>query len=96
MMNCKDVSEKISLAMDQTLPIHQRLMIRMHVLMCNCCTAVEAQLKWLRQVAQMQGPEPEPENDLEAMDIDGTLSEDAKGKIKVALEKAVQETSTAK
>jgi len=92
MMNCKDVSEKISMAMDQTLPIHQRLMIRMHVLMCNCCTAVEAQLKWLRQVAQMQGPE----NDLEAMDIDSTLSEDAKGKIKMALEKAVQETSTAK
>lgn len=80
MFNCKNISEKISLSMDQALPLYQRLMIRMHVSMCHCCKAVEEQIKWLRQVSR--APEEDPVNWL---DEEGTLSNTAKQRIKAAL-----------
>lgn len=80
MFNCKNISEKISLSMDQTLPLYQRLMIRMHISMCNCCKAVEAQMKWLRQVSRT--PEEDP---ADWPDETATLSNTAKQRIKAAL-----------
>ena len=80
MFNCKDISEKISLSMDQTLPLYQRLMIRMHITMCHCCKAVEAQMKWLRQVSRT----PEEDN-FDGSDDKSALSSSAKQRIKAVL-----------
>ncbi len=80
MFNCKDISEKISLSMDQTLPLYQRLMIRMHVGMCHCCKAVEKQIEWLRKVSR------EPEQGNFRPDEKVTLSDTAKERMKETIE----------
>lgn len=80
MFNCKNISEKISLSMDQNLPLYQRLMIRMHISMCHCCKAVEDQIKWLREVSRV--PEKDP---ADWPDSKATLSNPAKQRIKAAL-----------
>lgn len=83
MFNCKDISEKISLSMDQTLPLYQRVMIRMHVGMCHCCKAVEAQIKWLRKISR----EPE-EGHFGWTDEATALSDAAKERMKAALKRS--------
>ena len=37
MFNCKDVSQLISESMDRSLPFYQRVLLRMHLLMCKYC-----------------------------------------------------------
>ena len=80
MFSCKNISEKISLSMDQTLPLYQRLMIRMHISMCNCCKAVEKQMKWLRQASRFSGDDAAGGPDDRAV-----LSNAAKQRIKAVL-----------
>jgi hypothetical protein len=44
MFNCRQVSEKISESLDLRLPLRQRMMIRLHVLMCIHCANFRRQL----------------------------------------------------
>ena len=83
MFNCKDISEKLSLSMDQKLPLYQRLMIRMHVGMCHCCEAVGKQIKWLREASRA------PEQGLFGwQDEAAKLSDSAKDRMKAALKRS--------
>ncbi len=60
MFNCKSVSEKVSLVMDQTLPFHERLMIIMHMWMCKYCRRFKEQMLTIRKAL---GPEETAEGD---------------------------------
>jgi hypothetical protein len=42
MFRCKDVSQKVSLSMDMSLPLHHRLAIRVHLVMCRYCAGSAA------------------------------------------------------
>ena len=66
MFNCKSVSEKVSLAMDQTLPFRERLMIMLHMWMCKYCRRFKKQLLILSKAAQFA--------ELSSGDADQTLS----------------------
>ena len=59
MFNCKEVSEKVSLSMDISLPIHQRMMIRMHLLMCKYCNRFRKQLMIMRDAVRLEKPPPD-------------------------------------
>lgn len=48
MYNCKEVSEMVSDSMDRALPFYQRVLIRMHVLMCKYCTRCTEQFNAIR------------------------------------------------
>lgn len=50
MFNCREVSKRVSRAMDDTPPLHHRLMIWMHHRMCKYCVRFEIQLKLLRKI----------------------------------------------
>ncbi len=54
MFNCKSVSEKVSLAMDQTLPFHERLMITMHMWMCKYCRRFKDQMLTMRKALRLE------------------------------------------
>lgn len=54
MFNCKEVSRKVSLSLDTSLPLHQRVMIRMHLLMCRYCIRLRKQLLILRKAVRLE------------------------------------------
>lgn len=45
MYNCKEVSELVSESMDRALPFYQRVLIRMHLLMCKYCARCKEQFE---------------------------------------------------
>jgi len=51
MFRCKDVSQKVSLAMDAPLPWHQRLAVAVHLMMCRYCARFRRQLLLLRKIS---------------------------------------------
>ena len=52
MLNCKEVTRLVSESLDRKLPFHQRLGIRMHLLMCKLCSRYERQLMFLRKASR--------------------------------------------
>jgi predicted anti-sigma-YlaC factor YlaD len=53
MFNCKDVSTKVSRSMDQTLPLHERMMISVHLWMCKYCRRFRDQMLILRYALRL-------------------------------------------
>ena len=49
MFRCNDVSQKVSQSMDDDLPLHQRMAIWIHLLMCRYCLRFRNQMKQLRK-----------------------------------------------
>lgn len=54
MLNCKEVTQLVSESLDRKLPFHQRVGIRIHLLMCNLCSRYERQLLFIRKVSRAQ------------------------------------------
>jgi hypothetical protein len=52
MFCCKDVSQKFSESLDRKLPLHERILIRMHQLMCRYCARFRRQLLLLRELSR--------------------------------------------
>jgi hypothetical protein len=52
MFSCKEVSQRISESMDRGLPLHQRMFIRIHIMMCKYCYRFRKQLVFLRQIGR--------------------------------------------
>lgn len=70
MLNCREVSERVSDFLDGTLPFSVRLQMRLHLLMCRFCR------EYVRQMALVVGalrrlprnePAAEPRAELLAM-----------------------------
>ena len=53
MFNCKDVSQRVSEAMDRSLPLHHRMMIKIHLMMCKYCAQFKQQLLALRDACRL-------------------------------------------
>ncbi len=54
MGNCKTVTRMVSESLDRKLPLHQRMGIRIHLLMCKVCSRYRKQLLILREVMRLQ------------------------------------------
>ena len=54
MFNCKAVSQIVSESMDRVLPIHQRVLIWMHLMMCKYCARFKRQLLLLREICRSE------------------------------------------
>ena len=54
MHNCKEVTRMVSESMDRKLPLHQRMGIRVHLLMCKFCSRYKKQLLILREAMRLQ------------------------------------------
>jgi hypothetical protein len=54
MFNCKAVSQIVSESMDRDLPIHQRVLIGMHLMMCKYCARFKRQLLSIRKVCRSE------------------------------------------
>jgi hypothetical protein len=82
MFNCKAVTQIVSESMDRGLPIHHRVLVRMHLLMCKYCARFRRQLLTIREVCRSE--------ELMPGDSDDTLvlPQDACERIKQSLQKS--------
>lgn len=60
MFNCRQVAQKLSLAMDESLPWYERLMIWMHLRMCFYCARFARQIRLLRNFCEHFASEEHP------------------------------------
>lgn len=79
MFNCKEVSRRVSESMDRNLPLYQRMLIRMHLMMCKYCTRFRRQVMILREFCRSR------HLDEHVLDSAATLSPDARERIRKAL-----------
>ena len=52
MFSCKETSIRVCEAMDRRLPLHQRLMLQIHLAMCRFCRRYHRQVRCLREIAR--------------------------------------------
>lgn len=78
MLSCKDVCYTVSESLDKNLPLHRRLGIRAHLLMCIACQQMVQQMKLLRTAAQYYESNGEKES----------LSKEASARIMTRLRQA--------
>ena len=85
MFNCKDVSQRVSEAMDRSLPLHHRMMITIHLMMCKYCTRFKQQLLAMRDACRL--------DDLYGEDCEHIhdLAEAARDRLKQSLSKHLVE-----
>ncbi len=76
MFSCKDVSQLLSESMDRGLPFYQRLLMRMHLLMCKYCARCREQFEVIRAASCHE--------ELHGKDLDDSrrLSTDGKERLK--------------
>lgn len=80
-LTCQDITRLVSESMDHTLPLTQRLKIRIHLVMCKYCARFEKQMRFLRQVCQAH----------EELSSESALSANARDRIRHALRKSAAE-----
>jgi hypothetical protein len=56
MFKCKDVSALVSRSMDTTLPLHQRMGIHFHLMMCHMCREYKKQLDLISRAMRRMDP----------------------------------------
>ncbi len=79
MFKCTEVTKKVSESLDRKLPLHHRILIRMHLLMCRFCSRYKEQLLILKEAIRLQALTKE------ALESSATLSAQARDRIKRAL-----------
>jgi hypothetical protein len=72
----------VSESLDRELPLHQRVGIRIHLLMCRFCSRYRDQLLLLREAMRLQAIQ------IEEMDSSITLPEEAKYRMKEVLKRS--------
>jgi len=84
MLSCRDVTQLISRSMDASLPVGERIGVRIHLLMCRFCARYEKQLLLIREtVRSIIAAADTPEGP-----IAEALSEEARKRIRTALRNA--------
>ena len=54
MFSCKDVSQLLSESMDRSLPFYQRVLMRLHLLMCKYCSRCKEHFEFLRAAGRLE------------------------------------------
>jgi hypothetical protein len=54
MLSCKEVCRLISESLDRKLPWHQRVQMRVHLLLCSACSCFQRQMQFLRRAARFR------------------------------------------
>ena len=75
-LTCQDITRLVSESMDRTLPLNQRIKIRIHLGMCRYCARFAKQMRFLREICHVHAPSQS----------DGVLSAEARNRIRQALQ----------
>ena len=81
MINCKEAARLLSDKLEYPLPLHKRILLRMHVIMCAACRLYGKQIAALKSlVARHLEIEEYP-----SLSSESTLSNDARERMKSLL-----------
>ncbi len=83
MFNCKEVSRRVSEAMDHRLSFYQRMLIRMHLLMCRYCARFRRQVLLLGKLCRSR------QLDERFLDATVVLPAEARKRIRQAIKSSV-------
>ena len=75
---CKDVTQMVSVSMEERLPLRQRIDLKLHLWICLACTRYRKQLQWIRETIRRH------ESELQ-QSTEPTLSHQARERIKRSL-----------
>ncbi len=78
MLTCKETSQVLSEARDQTLPRKKRFMLKMHLMMCDRCHAYKNQLATLYQTYQKHRTNLEFDSEVR---LPGNIKEEIKNEL---------------
>ena len=84
MLSCKDTTRLISRSMDASLPVAERIRLRLHILICTGCARYERQLLLIRGILRR----PDAAWALSEVRAGETLSEEARERIRKSLRNA--------
>jgi hypothetical protein len=87
MFSCKEVSQLLSESMDRSLPIYQRMLMRLHLLMCKYCARLKEHFEALKIASRQE--------ELYGNELDESrvLSHDGKERLKKFLKNHLSDTS---
>ena len=72
MFHCKDVSQKVSQAMDTRLPLYERMAIEIHMRMCRYCARFRSQLRLMVDAVGRRGAAAIPIGNFVQLDVQGS------------------------
>ena len=79
MFRCNEVTRRVSRSLDEELPFFQRILIRMHLLMCKFCSRQRKQMLFIRDLLRIHStPREDPTPP-------ALLSQEARERIKSSL-----------
>ena len=81
MLRCREISKLVSESMERDLPLHRRLEVRMHLMICRMCARFAHQIRLLRQAARENPERLGPDESAP----EARLPEDARERIKASL-----------
>ena len=84
MLSCKDVCYIVSESLDEKLPLHKRLSVSFHLLMCKACQRMVRQMELLRAASHRY----ESGKDKKSLPEQETLSKEASARILTRLRQA--------
>jgi hypothetical protein len=89
MLSCKAICQIVSESLDAKLPLHKRISVRIHLLMCKACQRMAHQMELLREAASRH------ESDWRTTQHSGqeTLSKEASTRILSRLRQAEQHST---
>ena len=79
MFHCSEVSQKVSQALDMHLPLHHRMAIRIHLMMCRYCARFRRQLLLIRKMCRYT------EGGVRDVPVPDALTPQARERIKASL-----------
>ena len=84
MLSCKDACYIVSESLDGRLPLHERLRVRLHLLMCKACQRMVYQMEFLRTAARRYESKGEEKSSSDQV----ALSKEASARILARLQQA--------
>jgi len=89
MLSCRDVCYIVSESLDNNLPLHKRLRVRLHLLMCKACQRMVQQMELLRAAARCYESNGENKSPADQE----KLSREASARIQARLQQAEKQSN---
>ncbi len=90
MLRCEEATRLISESLDARLPLHRRLSLRIHLLMCRFCSRYHRQMRIIRDAVRWGMAEETREEGLERPMPPESLSPEAAARIERVLKKSLR------